>query len=342
MRPGTWFLAAALALSAMVVRPFVLELGVALVLGFVSERPIAWVLRRLGREGLRWRWGVATLFVVATVLVVFLPAAFAVWVAVRELARLLVSVDVPQLERFVGGLAAALRTRIASFGVTLPSAEIVHRAQSYATAAGGAIARFTGRALVATPLAFLSMAVVFVGWVTFAATGRAMRDAVLPVLIPWPREREILRRTTAGVIDSVVLANIGVAAVQASIVSVATITLGIPHAVVWGVASFAFAFVPVIGTSAITVGATVWLALAGRTGAAVAMGFVALVAGSIDNVLRPLLARNGIHLPFLWMLVAFVGGVTTFGLAGVVLGPLVLACTAAFWEARGTDPSHAG
>jgi len=341
-RPLRWLLGAALALAALVVRPLAFELGVALVLGFVTERPVAWLLARLRRDGERWRWAVGTAVVAAVALVVVLPAVFAGWVAVREIARLLAGADLAHLERAAGGLAERLRARAEGLGVTLPTAEIAARAQGYAGTVGAALARGTGRVLAQTPGALFSAGVVLVGWVTFAVEGRALRDAILPTVLPWPRERELLRRTTAAVIDGVVLANLGVSLVQSAIVSAATLVLRVPNAIVWGVASFALSFVPLLGTAAVTVSAAVWLALVGRTGAAVAMGVVALVAGSVDNVLRPLLARGGVDLPFLWMMVAFVGGVTVFGAAGVLLGPLVLAWVVALWRALAEEPAAPG
>jgi predicted PurR-regulated permease PerM len=124
-----------------------------------------------------------------------------------------------------------------------------------------------------------------------------------------------------------------VSVVQAGIVLVATLALRVPNAVVWGVASFALSFVPLIGTAAVTLSAAAWLLLMGRTGAAVVMVVVAIIAGSVDNILRPMLARGASELSFLWMMVAFVGGVTVFGVPGVILGPLALAWATALWEA---------
>lgn len=332
-RPAPWLLLGALALSALVVRPLAVELGAALVFGFVSERPVAWILRRIHRDGKRWRWAAATGFAVVVSLTLLLPAAFALWVAIRELGNLLGTADAAQLERLVNGLSRWLRARTSSLGVTLPSGEIAARARSLASSSAGSIARGTGLVLAATPGALFSAFVVLVGWVTFAVKGQAMRDRVLPTLLPWPREREIISRTTAEVIDGVVLANIGVSVVQAFIVGVATLSLRVPNAIVWGVASFALSFVPLIGTAAVTLSAAAWLALVGRLGAAAVMVVVAVIAGSVDNILRPMLARGSSELPFLWMMVAFVGGLTVFGTAGVILGPLALAWAMALWDA---------
>jgi predicted PurR-regulated permease PerM len=48
------------------------------------------------------------------------------------------------------------------------------------------------------------------------------------------------------------------------------------------------------------------------------------VLSTVDNFLRPLLARYGrIDLPVLVVLVSMLGGLATFGAVGVLLGPLL-------------------
>lgn len=333
--PTTWMLVAALALSFLAIRPMLWELAAGLMFGFLSERPIAWVLRRLKRQGrTRWQWAVAVGFATLVSLLLLVPAVIAAWVALRELGVLVATADLDAIGRKLNAVTAWTRQRLGSTGSTLPMAELGARGRTLVGSAGAWVAQMTGRGLAATPGALFSGFVVLTGWVTFAVEGRALREKVLTHLIPWPRQREILRRTTADVIDSVVLANVGVSGVQAAIIAVATLALSVPHAIVWGVASFLLSFVPLVGTALVTVTAAIFLFLSGRTGAAVVMGVVAVVAGSIDNVLRPMLARGSMQLPFLWVMVAFVGGLTVFGVPGVILGPLFLSWTVALWEAR--------
>ncbi len=333
-------LLAALVLALVVVWPLGLELGVGVVLGYVSERPVAWALRKIHRESSeRWRWAAASLFATLVLLVLLLPAAFALWVALRELSRFVTTARLDALGDVSGTAGVWLDERLGRVGVQLPMDDLRARAQGLAATSGAWLARQTGHAIGAAPGALFSGIVVLTAWVTFTVRGRALRDAVLPVLIPWPRERELLRHTTAEVIDSVVLANVGVSFIQAAIVTIATVAVRIPNALVWGVASFVLSFVPLVGTALVTLGAAAWLFMRGRTGAAVAMLVVSVIAGSVDNVLRPLLARGSTELPFLWFMVAFVGGVTAFGVSGVILGPLVLVWTVALWhEFRGTPP----
>lgn len=335
-RPRTWMLVAAVALAALVVRPLALELFIGLVFGYVSERPIDWVLRAVGRRSEAWRWAASGAFVTVASLVLLVPAAIAVWVALHELARLLNGADLGHLAALPARLSVWLRAKSGGALDALPTGTISTRGRQWIEGAGGTLARATARGLSATPRVLFSVLVSLCAWVSFAASGRALREAVVPRIIPWAREREILQRTTADVIEGVVLANLGVSVVQAAIISITTLALRVPHAIVWGVASFVLSFIPVIGTALVTVSATIWLAASGRVGAAVVMGVAALIAGSIDNILRPLLARGSSALPLVWMMAAFFGGVSAFGPAGIVLGPLVLAWTVALW--RDHDP----
>jgi len=52
-----------------------------------------------------------------------------------------------------------------------------------------------------------------------------------------------------------------------------------------------------------------------------------LVVGSLDNVLRPYLIKKGADLPMLLIFAGVIGGLVSFGLVGIFVGPVVLAVT---------------
>ena len=67
------------------------------------------------------------------------------------------------------------------------------------------------------------------------------------------------------------------------------------------------------------------LALQGAASAALLsllLGCAVLLCG--DKIVRPMVAREGIRLPFVWVLMACIGGFGVLGLAGLVVGPVVL------------------
>ena len=65
---------------------------------------------------------------------------------------------------------------------------------------------------------------------------------------------------------------------------------------------------------------------------------VAIVAGTLDNVLRPFLIKKGADLPLLLIFVGVIGGLIAFGLMGIFVGPLVLAVTYTLLNAWMNNP----
>ena len=48
---------------------------------------------------------------------------------------------------------------------------------------------------------------------------------------------------------------------------------------------------------------------------------------AVDNILRPLLIRMGADLPLLLIFAGVIGGLVSFGIIGLFIGPVVLAVT---------------
>ena len=53
-----------------------------------------------------------------------------------------------------------------------------------------------------------------------------------------------------------------------------------------------------------------------------------------DKLVRPMVARDGVRLPFVWVLIGCIGGFGVFGLAGLAAGPVVLSLCRELWEQR--------
>ena len=56
------------------------------------------------------------------------------------------------------------------------------------------------------------------------------------------------------------------------------------------------------------------------------------IAPAIVNTLWPALIGGTTRLPFLWVLLGILGGVETFGLLGLFLGPAVMAALVLLWR----------
>jgi predicted PurR-regulated permease PerM len=129
------------------------------------------------------------------------------------------------------------------------------------------------------------------------------------------------QRTVVGVMFSV----IGTALAQAMVAIAGFAIAGVPNPFLLGSLTFVLAMAPV-GPPLIWGGATLWLTRHGEPGWAIFMavyGFFGISA--IDNVIKPLLISRSSHLPFALTFMGVIGGVLAFGVAGVFVGPTLLA-----------------
>jgi len=137
------------------------------------------------------------------------------------------------------------------------------------------------------------------------------------------------------------LAGAGIA--QAVAATVVYVALGVPQPLALGFLTLVFSVVPAIGTAMVWVPVAAGLALTGRAGAAVVLVIagVALI-GTLDNLLRPYLARRGhLQLPTFVVLLAMFGGIELMGGWGVLIGPLLVRLAKEMLEIRESAVSDA-
>jgi predicted PurR-regulated permease PerM len=79
--------------------------------------------------------------------------------------------------------------------------------------------------------------------------------------------------------------------------------------------------------------AVIYLLSIGQTGPAIALLlWCAIVVGTADNFLRPLLVGKDTEMPDLLVMLSTFGGLTLFGAIGLVLGPVIGAVFLAMWQ----------
>ena len=88
-----------------------------------------------------------------------------------------------------------------------------------------------------------------------------------------------------------------------------------------------------IGPLLVLLPAAAWLFWTGDTGWAIFLLVWSLIVGSLDNFLRPMLIRRGADLPLLLIFAGVIGGMLSFGLVGIFVGPVALAVTYTLMQA---------
>jgi predicted PurR-regulated permease PerM len=94
--------------------------------------------------------------------------------------------------------------------------------------------------------------------------------------------------------------------------------------------------IPGIGTALVWGPAVIVLAAGGQFLKAIGLAlFCALVVGSIDNMLRPVLVGKDTQMHELMIFFGTLGGIIMFGVMGLFIGPIVAALFVTVWEIYG-------
>ena len=148
-----------------------------------------------------------------------------------------------------------------------------------------------------------------------------------------PEHQERLFTNIVNAVTAVVHGCLVVAMIQGFLAGLAYWVLGVPYAIVWGVATAFFALLPVGGSTIVTIPVTIYLFMQGDIIRGVLMAIWALgVVGGVDNVLKPIFIGTRLKLPMLLLFFGILGGLSVFGALGLILGPVLFALLAAFLD----------
>jgi predicted PurR-regulated permease PerM len=127
-------------------------------------------------------------------------------------------------------------------------------------------------------------------------------------------------------VRGVVLGVVVTALIQAGIAGIGLFVTSVPAA---GLLTAVMLIVCLaqIGPFLVMVPAVAWLYWSGQPGRGTVLLLFLVVAGTIDNFVRPFLIRKGADLPILLIFAGVIGGLIAFGIIGLFIGPVMLAVT---------------
>jgi len=279
----------------------------------------------------------ASLATAAVALIIIVPSVLLVLSFIQEAQQTLSSIDLAAgrskgFERVQSAWSWLQRQR---FGRGIPNLDAVLR---MATARMGGIvaegAGFVARGLV---VVIVNVIITLFALFFFFRDGDAIMSRIRRVL-PFDesfRERRISE--TAALVRASISSGLIVALVQGAIGALAFAVLGLGAPVFWGVTMAFFSLLP-LGAWIVWVPVAVWLLLTGEVGRGVALA--AIGAGGIslvDNFLRPILLSGSTQMNGLLVFISLLGGISAFGLLGLVLGPVIMATAISFVDAYAMD-----
>jgi predicted PurR-regulated permease PerM len=255
----------------------------------------------------------AVVIVVATALLIFLPAAWLLAVAIDATPDALRQLrDNPVLARIstirLGDLDVGTRVLDASGAILSWMSAQVFRV------IGGAVRGTLNGTVALFGLYFLLC----------APPSRWSRVAAY---LPFSREgADLLAQRFRQVTEATLLGTALTSVLQGAVVALGFSATGLSDPWFWGVVTAVVSVLPVFGSALVWVPGTIALAAQGRYGAAILLGAIgAAIASNIDNVMRLVVNRRVSNLHPMTTLVGAFAGVGVLGLPGILLGPLAIA-----------------
>jgi predicted PurR-regulated permease PerM len=146
------------------------------------------------------------------------------------------------------------------------------------------------------------------------------------------RERHLLERFAA-VSRATIKGTLVVGIAQGTIGGTAFAILGIGAPVLWGVVMALLSILPAVGPALVWLPAAIWLIASGNIVAGIVLILIGVfVIGLVDNLLRPILVGRDTRMPDYLILLSTLGGLAGFGLAGIIIGPIIAAFFLSIWQ----------
>ena len=313
-------LAVFVALSTLIVLPFLQFVLLALLLAYVLHPVHIRLAPRIGQ-----RTSVTTLITVTFILIV-LPFASLIALAIDQAGSVLESVRSGAVE--INEVEAAI-LQYTGFTVDLEElfssidlSEVVQSAgESGSTAIIGDVVQLVGG--VSDVLIGLAIALFLLYYVLKDGHRfMAWANDVSPLS---ERLQAELYEEIDRVMWAVLVGNVLVAAIQGVLTGFGLLVVGIPNVVFWTLVTTILSLLPLIGAFVVWFPAAIYLLVIGETvGGTILLIYGLTIVSLSDNYLRPLLVDRSAHLTPAVIILGLFGGVYAFGILGLFFGPVVL------------------
>ncbi len=303
---------------AWMAAPLLVGLALGTVMGFTAQPLYSRLAERLRER----RALAAALTTFLSGLMVLAAGALGAWVIAREvvaavaLAQERVQAGIvlgPRMERLLLALGIHRETVVArlrdEFG----------RLANLAAQAAGVVVEASAGALLTVVIAMWTMYYVLLDWPRIAGH----LERLLPLDPIHTRAlvaefRDVGRRAFVGTVASAIA--------QGTLAGIGFAIFGAPQPVTAGALLGLMSFIPVVGTLLVWVPAAIWLVSTDHLARGLLLTAYSLlvVMATTDYVIRPRLVGSGAGTHPLLTLVALLGGISAFGVAGVIVGPVAM------------------
>ena len=182
----------------------------------------------------------------------------------------------------------------------------------------------TGSAALASqiPDFVLSLLIFCCALYLFLSEGRKIRFLLTHNRFIPARDTDRLIQIFQNSCYATLVASVIVGFIQALTVTIGSALLKADHLLLIFLVTFIFSFIPVLGAAPVAFFLGVVTLIKGDSGLAIGYGVLGIIAGTMDNFIRPMLVRGDGNVHAGVMLIAIIGAIMLFGLPGLFLGPM--------------------
>jgi predicted PurR-regulated permease PerM len=325
----------------------VLFYGIAILVGYLTYRvfqiflaPLAWagvlavvVFPTYARLAQRWGPNKAALATtVGVTLILIVPTIFLMKAFVQEAVNAVQSVQFEAQSGHYAWLTHFWEHLQSRFPRLFP-ADLWGALHRYIEEAARYVAQRLGSILEHTAEFLLDLAFTILALFYFFRDGRSIVSRLRHVL-PFDSDQRARMLTDArDMIFATVIASLLSAALHGAVGGLAFALTGIRAPIFWGVLMGVCSLIPFIGTALVWAPLSISLILGGHLARGIVLAIVcSLVVGMVDNFVRPLLISERASMNMLLVFIGVLGGISVFGLLGVILGPIIIAISATLLE----------
>jgi predicted PurR-regulated permease PerM len=184
--------------------------------------------------------------------------------------------------------------------------------------------------------ALLNVVIMLYVMFYFLTIGDRFLNKILYYLPLSHEEEERLLHRFTSVAGATMKSTLIIGLLQGLICGLAFAVVGISGAAFWGTVMAVTSIIPAVGASIVWIPALILLLISGNFYEALLLALICgLGAGSLDNLLRPRLVGKDTQMHDLFVLFGTLGGITLFGILGVIIGPIIAALFITIWELYG-------
>jgi len=321
------FIAGLVGVSLWVISPFAGSIIWAAMIVVSTWNGMLWTQARLWDR----RWVAVTVLTAIMLLVLFVPLSLTIVAVVRnadDFARWIAGLqtfNLPPLPQwladlpYVGDKLAEIWLQVATSGIV----DLAKYAKPYATASLAWVAGQAG-SVGWVLLQFLLTIIIAAIMYSYGESASAGLQRFGRRLAGERGEEMVLLAGRA--VRGVALGIVVTAVVQSAIAGLAIALAGVPFSLLLTCVMFVLCIAQ-LGPALVLIPSIIWLWSQDRYGWAIFVLVCTVIVMTLDNVLRPILIKKGADLPLILIFAGVIGGLITFGLIGIFVGPVLLAVT---------------